>query len=165
MDTNGKYYVELAEKLTDVSLQLFLPLSGSSKGRAHRYERLFRTGIESIKNNTRLAIPDLIGAVAGRLLKTLDRVTGGVRPSYGTKRNELVHTFARMLVEDLYLTRCDRSTSKLTHLENALADSIYFFTDQQIGPRWKEWQERKKHDPQLAQEEVYIEDSNEKDTL
>jgi CRISPR type I-D-associated protein Csc3/Cas10d len=165
MDTNGKYYVELAEKLTDVSLQMFLPLSGSSKGRAHRYERLFRTGIESIKNNTRLATPDLIGAVAGRLLKTLDRATGGVRPSYGEKRNELVHTFARMLVEDLYLTHCDRSTSKLTHLENALADSIYFFTDQQIGPRWKEWQERKKHDPQLAQEEASIEEGNEKDTL
>jgi CRISPR type I-D-associated protein Csc3/Cas10d len=157
MDTNGKYSRELAEKLTDISLNLFLPLSAPSKGRAHRYERLFRTGIESLKNNTRLATPDLIGTVAGRLLKTVDRATGGARPSYGAARNELAHAFARLLVEDLYLAHCDRSTSKLTHMENSLADAIYFFTDQQISSRWQAWQERKKHDPRLAQEEVQIE--------
>jgi hypothetical protein len=161
MDTRGNYFVELAQKLTSISMKLFLPLSKPLRGRAHRYERIFRAGIEVIKNNTRLAQPDLIGAVAGRLLKTLERASGGVRPTYGAEQTELVQAFATILVKDLYLTHCDRSTSKLTHLENALADSIYFFTSQHISQSWQEWQERKKKDPRLTQEETLLEKDDE----
>jgi hypothetical protein len=144
LDKEGGTLMELAQELTDLSLQLYLPLSQPRQGRAHRFESIFRTGIEVIKSNARREDTTLIGMVAGHLLKRLARISGGVCPTIGAEQNNVAQRFAELLVKQLYNQYCGHSISRLTHSENALADAIYFFTAQQIGERWKTWKERKK---------------------
>ena len=51
IDKEGGAMVNLAQEITDTSLKLFLPLAYPEVGRAHRYESMFRTGVEVIKTN------------------------------------------------------------------------------------------------------------------
>jgi len=136
LDKEGGALMELAQKLTDLSLKLYIP-SSQVKGRAHRYESIFRTGIEMIKSNARTDEETLIAMVAGHILKRLERIGGGKCPTFGEERNHAAQCFAELLVKELYGQDCGQSISRLTHSENALADAIYFLTAQQINDRWK----------------------------
>jgi CRISPR-associated protein Csc3 len=141
MDKEGKALMNLAQNITDTSLQLYLPTT-RKEGRAHRYESLFRTGIEAIKSNAAADEDELIATVAGNILKRLDRIGGGKCLLYGEERIEAVRQLAKLLVRDLYRKRCGGSISKLTHLENVLANAVYFLTAQCISSLWKEQQKR-----------------------
>lgn len=143
LDKEGEVWMNIAQEITTLSLDLYLPLT-RSEGRAHRYESLFRTGLEVIKSNARLDDVELMAIVAGHVLKRLERISGGVCPLTDKERLDTAGRFAELLVTQLYSQRCGRSISKLTHQENALADAVYLFTCQQVGDRWKVWKERKK---------------------
>jgi len=138
--------MNLAEQITDLSLQLYLPVT-TKKGRAHRYERLFRTGIEGIKSNALLDLDEMVQRVAGHILKRLPSIAGGPKPAYGDEQTRLIRAFAELLVKQLFEVRCKCSVSKLTHEENWLADTVYFLTDEQISARWTAFKQR---NPQAA---------------
>lgn len=142
IDKEGGDLMNLAQSITDISLKLYLPLT-KKEGRAHRYETIFRTGVEAIKSNASIDDEELMTRVAGNILKRLERISGGPCPTYGTAQVEAVKEFAELLVKQLFSKRCGRSVSKLTHEENHLADAIYFLTAQQINARWVEY--RKQH--------------------
>ena len=142
IDKEGGAMVNLAQEITDTSLKLYLPLT-SKEGRAHRYESIFRTGIEVIKTNATTSDDELVAKVAGNILKRLDRIGGGATPTYGESRVEIAGAFAELLVKRLFRELCQGSVSKLTHQENAYADAIYFFTAQQIHLRWEHYKQQK----------------------
>lgn len=141
-DKEGGAMVNLAQEITDTSLKLYLPFR-SKEGRAHRYESIFRTGIEVIKTNASTSDEELIAKVAGNILKRLDRISGGAKPAYGEARVEIAEAFAKLLVIQMFRELCHGSISKLTHQENAYADAIYFFTAQQIQDRWDHHNQQK----------------------
>jgi CRISPR-associated protein Csc3 len=160
MDKEGEVLMNLVQNITNTSLQLYLPIR-KKEGRAHRYESLFRTGIEAIKSNATADEDELIATVAGNMLKRLDRMSGGKCLLYGEERIETVRHLAELLVRDLYRKRCGRSISKLTHLENVLANAIYFLTAQCIGSLWEE--QKKRHPGET--EEAFAEDSTLEDEI
>ncbi|MEI6045097.1 MAG: type I-D CRISPR-associated protein Cas10d/Csc3, partial [Chloroflexota bacterium] len=143
IDKEGKELMSLAQNITALSLKLYLPVT-KSEGRTHRYETVFRTGVEVIKSSA--AVQDeneLIERVGGNLLKRLERLSGGVSPVYGLERVEVAKELAEILVRQLFMQRCGRSISKLTHEENHMADAIYFVTSQQVQTHWDEFKKRK----------------------
>jgi CRISPR-associated protein Csc3 len=128
--------LNLAQKLTDASLKLFSPDRYPQKGRAHRYETMFRTSIEAVKASPRrISDEELQARVAGRLLKRLPRISGGYIPLTGDHQAEAAADFAELVVVDLFRKRCRGSSAQLTHEENALADAIYYLTDRHISER------------------------------
>jgi hypothetical protein len=141
LDKEGGDMMSLAESITNMSLKLYLP-STKKEGRAHRYETLFRTGVEAIKSNASIDDEELVARVAGNILKRLDRISGGACPTYGTAQMVAVKDFAELLIKQLFSQRCGRSVSKLTHEENHLADAIYYLTSQQINARWDDYKRR-----------------------
>ena len=78
--------VNLAQQITDTSLKLYLPLT-QKEGRAHRYESIFRTGIEVIKTNATTSDDELVAKVAGNILKRLDRI--GIAVTRGQHQHRL----------------------------------------------------------------------------
>lgn len=142
IDKEGGAMVNLTQQITDTSLKLYLP-STQKEGRAHRYENIFRTGIEVIKTNAGTNDEELVAKVAGNILKRLERISGGATPTYGEARVEAARAFAELIVRRLFRELCHGSISKLTHQENAYADAIYFFTAQQIHARWEQYKQQK----------------------
>ncbi|MCS6859650.1 MAG: type I-D CRISPR-associated protein Cas10d/Csc3 [Abditibacteriales bacterium] len=132
----GGETMELVEQLTERSLDLFLPLT-RREGKAHRYETVFRTAVEVVKRNPKVSDEELIARVGGAIVKRLERVSGGAVPLHGEELNAAALAFARLVVKDLFRERCKGSAARLTHEENALADAIYFLTDQKIRQRWE----------------------------
>ena len=140
IDKEGGDMMNLAQKITDTSLKLYFP-STKQKGRAHRFETIFRTGVEAIKSNANIDDDaELVARVAGSILKRLERIRegGGYCPAYGAAQIETVREFAEILVKQLFRERYGRSVSKLTHEENHMADAVYFLTFQQVNLYWEE---------------------------
>ncbi len=140
LDKEGGDMMNLAQKITDTSLKLYFP-SRKQKGRAHRFENIFRTGVEAIKSNANIDDDEeLVARVAGSILKRLERVkeSGGYCPTYGVAQLETVKEVSELLVMQLFRERYGRSVSKLTHEENHMADAIYFLTFQQVNLYWEE---------------------------
>src|SRR6266487_1071199 len=139
IDKEGGDLMNLVERITDTCLRLYRPLTGE-KGRAHRFDTLFRTGVEAVKNNASSSEngEELIARVAGTVLKRLERIIdgGGYCPEW-KNRIEITEQLATLLVNDLFIKVCGRSVSKLTHEENHLADAIYFLTFQKVN-RYRE---------------------------
>jgi len=128
--------LNLAKKLTDASLELFIPNPSPREGKAHRYETMFRTAVEAVKTSPRRITDDELEArVAGGLLKRLNRISGGIVPLWGEQRTTVTTEFAKLVVHDLFRGRCGGRTARLTHEENALADAIYYLTDLQVQER------------------------------
>src|SRR5258708_14647565 len=76
IDKEGGDMMNLAQRITNASLQLYLPIT-QKEGRAHRYESIFRTGVEVIKMNASAEVEELNMKVAGNILKRLERISGG----------------------------------------------------------------------------------------
>ena len=143
LDKEGEAWMNLAQEITDVSLQLYRPAT-RKEGRAHRFETLFRTGVEALKSNTTRAMSneERVARVAGALLKRLERLLDnrqqGFGPLYGAQRTAAVQKLAELLVLELFNKSCGQSVAKLTHEENALANAIYFLTQQEMDRYWAE---------------------------
>jgi hypothetical protein len=138
MDWRGGDKLDLAQRLTEQSLKLFIPRS-ARRGKAHRYETVFRTCVEVVKQHPKACESELIAKVAGALAKRLERLDGGATPLYGDERTAAVEEMARLVVVDLFRNRCKGSAARLTHEENSMADAVYFLTDQQISQRWNDY--------------------------
>ncbi|MBI4530948.1 MAG: type I-D CRISPR-associated protein Cas10d/Csc3, partial [Candidatus Latescibacteria bacterium] len=90
--------LDLAQRLTEQSLKLFIPRSSnklfiprsSKRGKAHRYETVFRTCVEVVKKHPKADDSELIAKVAGALAKRLERIDGGATPLYGDERTAAV---------------------------------------------------------------------------
>ncbi|MGZ3616048.1 MAG: type I-D CRISPR-associated protein Cas10d/Csc3 [Ktedonobacteraceae bacterium] len=72
LDKEGGALMNLAQKITDKSLQIYDP-AFQKRGRAHRFETLFRTGVEAIKSSTNrnLSEEELTARVAAPYLSAL----------------------------------------------------------------------------------------------
>ncbi|HKZ79719.1 MAG TPA: type I-D CRISPR-associated protein Cas10d/Csc3 [Anaerolineae bacterium] len=139
LNLKGEGKLNLAQQLTEASLQLYIPLS-KKEGKAHRYETMLRTAVEVVKTSPRNVDDEfLVARVAGHLLKRLNRIDGGVVPLYGEALAQAATDFARLVVFDLFHQHCQGRAARLTHEENAIADAIYYLTDRQIGGAWKKY--------------------------
>jgi hypothetical protein len=138
----GGETMELVERLSERSLDLFLP-SAKREGKAHRYETVFRTGVEVVKRNPKVSDEELVARVGGAIVKRLERISGGAVPLYGEDLNTAALEFACLIVKNLFRERCKGSAARLTHEENALADAIYFLTDQKIRQRWADYKAKR----------------------
>lgn len=154
LDQEGGDLMNLAQHITDTSCKLYRPRLGQ-KGRAHRFEDLFRTGIEAIKQSANIDKDELVVRVAGTVLKRLERLidSGEYCPAHGDERLETVQQFAEILVKELFHQRCGGSVSKLTHEENHLADAVYFLTYQKVNQYWKDRQEHSETTNEGTQDE------------
>jgi CRISPR-associated protein Csc3 len=143
LDKEGGMLMNLADEIAEKSLQVYRP-SSKKEGRAHRFETLFRTGVEAIKSNAtnNLCEEELTARVAGTVLKRLERILEdrkkGYGPLYGAEQVKAVQQLAELLVRELFGKRCGHSIAKLTHEENHLADAIYFLTLQKVNQYWEE---------------------------
>lgn len=157
-ETQGGELMELVEKVAQKSLEIALPRGASGRGKARRYELVFREGVSALRKAQKL-IPEMREAAltgkpptpesttelkqlaAGTLLKGLERrrETGRgeifVR-AWGADLGRLVGEFVDILVDDLYLGRAGGNFARFVRLENSLADGIYYYTDRHLGDAW-----------------------------
>lgn len=144
LDEEGGALMNLVQEITDRSLQIYDPAFLPKKGRVHRFETLFRTGVEAIKSSTsrNLSEEELTARVAGTILKRLERLLEdrkkGYGSLYGVEQVKVVQKLAELLVHELFSNRCGYSISKLTHEENHLADAVYFLTLQKKNQYWED---------------------------
>lgn len=160
----GGDLMDLVEKIAQTSLEIALPLRPSGKsrrGKAHRYELIFREGISAMRKAQQLipemrqaalsgqapspqAIAELKRLAAGTLLKGLERRQGTKRGEirvrlWGETLSKKVGEFMDILVDDLYRGRAGASFARLIRLENSLADGIYYYTDCNLSQLWDEY--------------------------
>ena len=136
----------LAEVLASQSLDLFLPITPKDgKGKANRYETVYRTALAALKKvarNDEICTEEMIGHVAGTLIKRLDRIeTGMFVPFKDTEKNEFARKFAQTIVVDLFEQRCAKSFSRLSRIENDLANAVFFYVSENLSARWAKWKE------------------------
>ncbi|MEQ9482292.1 type I-D CRISPR-associated protein Cas10d/Csc3 [Coleofasciculus sp. F4-SAH-05] len=140
----------LAETIASQSLDLFLPKTpNDGKGKANRYETIYRTAIAELKKVSRqpdLETEELIGHIAGTLIKRLERLDTGISFPFVFKdedKNKRARQFAQTIVVDLFEQRCHRSFSRLSRYENDLANGVFFYVSEQISAKWAQWNQQK----------------------
>ncbi len=136
----------LAEALASQSLDLFLPISPKDgKGKANRYETVYRTAITALKkvaHNEEIGTEEMVGHIAGTLIKRLERLdTGKFVPFKDREKNEFARKFAQTIVVDLFEQRCAKSFSRLSRIENDLANAVFFYVSENLSARWAKWKE------------------------
>ena len=143
----------LAETIATQSLDLFLPFGErDGKGKANRYEKTYRTAISTLKQICRepnLSNEEIIGHIAGSLIKQLERLDTGLAFPFHKKeeeKNQLARRFAETIVVNLFEQRCDRSFSRLSSYENKLADGVFFYVSTHISAKWEYFKEKAKKD-------------------
>lgn len=140
----------LAELIASQSLDLFLPATPKDgHGKANRYETVYRTAITALKKVARkdeICTEEMIAHVAGTLIKRLERidnVTGKLVPFKDQEKNELARKFAKTIVVNLFEERCAKSFSRLSRIENDLANAVFFYVSENLSARWDRRNEAK----------------------
>lgn len=157
--------MDLVEKIAQKSLEIALPFGGIGRGKARRYELLFREAVNALRKAQRItpemrqaaltahrpspeSITEMKRLAAGTVLKGLERrreTKRGeilVRP-WGADLARLVGEFIDLLVDELYLERAGGSFARFVRLENSLADGIYYYTDRNLSRFWEEHKQQK----------------------
>jgi len=149
-NTNRMSLKNLAETIASQSLELFLPRTPKDgKGKANRYETIYRTAITELKKVSRqpdLETEELIGHIAGTLIKRLERLDTGISFPFIFKdedKNQRARQFAQTIVVDLFEQRCHRSFSRLSRYENDLANGVFFYVSEQLSAKWAQWNQQK----------------------
>jgi len=164
-EIQGGELMDLVEKIAQKSLEIALPWRGSGRGKARRYELVFREGVAAMRKAQKLipemreaalggrrpseqSIAELKRLAAGTLLKGLERRQGSKRGEitvcpWGAELGHLVGEFMDILVDELYLSRARGSFARFLRLENALADGIYYYTDRNLSEAWNEHNQQK----------------------
>lgn len=157
LDYYGGAEMDLAREIAELSMEIFLPRRGKQEGRAHRYETVFRTAVESLKKSAGFSPAEMKTLLAGTLQKRLQRLDGGDTGYLACRGEELAEKLSRLadlLVDELFIKRCGGSMARLNSLSNALADGIYFITDTQIAERSEKfWAARRRSGEQPAETE------------
>ena len=167
--------MDLVEKIAQKSLEIALPLGAAGRGKARRYELIFREGVSAMRKAQQIipemrvaalgtkapspqAVTELKRLAGGTLLKGLERRQENKRGdiavrAWGERLSRLVGEFIDILVDELYLGRADGSFARFLRLENALADGIYYYTDRNLSRLWEEHKQQKAAHPQTDQED------------
>lgn len=160
LEMQGGDLMDLVEKIARKSMEIALPRGVSGRGKARRYELVFRETISAMRQAQR-GIPDLretaVGKgqpseqsiaelkrlTAGTLLKALERRQQHRRGevfvhAWGEELSRRVGEFVDLIVDELYLGRARGSFARFLRLENAVADGIYYYTDRHLSQYWEE---------------------------
>lgn len=162
--------MDLVEHIASKSLEIALPLGTVGRGKARRYELIFREGVSAMRKAQQIipemreaalgtktpsleAVAELKGLAAGTLLKGLERRQENKRGeivvhAWGANLGRLVGEFIDILVDELYLGRADGSFARFLRLENSLADGIYYYTDRNLSRLWDDY--RRERETQKA---------------
>lgn len=176
-DLHGGELMDLVEKIAQKSLEIALPIPPPppGRGKARRYELVFREGVSAMRKAQQMipemravalgerapeaqSVAELKRLTAGTLLKGLERRQGSSRGetfvrAWGERLGRLVGEFIDILVDELYLGRAGGSFARFLRLENALADGIYYYTDRNLSRLWEEHKQQKAAHPQTDQED------------
>ena len=157
----GGNAMTLAEELAEQSMNLFLPLSKSGRGKAHSYELIFREALESFKTVYKKVVPSNPGLpveperieevkdlMSGRLLKGLERRQerqggGGLINPWRKSLNAEIRVFVNLIVDRLFLERAHGSFTELNQMINPMADGIFYVVDTRLSDKWKAYKELK----------------------
>ncbi len=165
LEIQGGDLMDLVEKIAQKSLQIALPRGASGRGKARRYELVFREAVSAMRKAQKMipemretaisgrrpseqSIAELKLLTAGTLLKGLERRQATQRGeifvrAWGDQLGRLVGEFVDILVDDLYLSRAGGSFARFLRLENSLADGIYYYTDRNLSRIWEEHKQQK----------------------
>jgi hypothetical protein len=165
LEIRGGELMDLVEKVAQKSLEIALPLGASGRGKARRYELLFREGVAAMRKAQKVipemrqaaltgkrpssqSVAELKELAAGTLLKGLERRRESKRGeifvrAWGEGLGRLVGELIDILVDDLYLGRAGGSFAHFIRLENSLADGIYYYTDRNLSRLWSEHKQQK----------------------
>ncbi len=157
--------MDLVEKIAQKSLEIALPFGAPGRGKARRYELVFREGVSAMRKAQQMipamrsaalgeqtpsaeSIAELKRLTAGTLLKALERRQESRRGeivvrAWGERLGRLVGEFVDILVDELYLGRAGGSFARFLRLENSLADGIYYYTDRHLSQLWEEHKQQK----------------------
>lgn len=160
LEIRGGDLMDLVEKVAKKSLEIALPFGASGRGKARRYELLFREGVNALRKAQKVipemrqtaltgqtpspeTVAELKQLAAGTLLKGLERrretQRGEIRLRlWGSELSRAVGEFIDILVDDLYLERSGGNFARFIRLENSLADGIYYYTDRNLSRLWDE---------------------------
>jgi len=165
LEIQGGELMDLVERIAHKSLEIALPYFTTGRGKARRYELLFREGVSAMRKAQQMvpemreaavsggrpsaqSVAELKRLAAGTLLKGLERRQESRRGEIfvrarGQNLGRLVGEFVDILVDDLYLGRARGSFARFLRLENALADGIYYYTDRNLSRLWNERKQQK----------------------
>lgn len=132
----GGEKMNLAQEIAEKSFNLYRP-SSRRDGKAHRYEDLFRTTVEGIKEINTDDREEIVSRLAGKLDKRLQRLSEDQGYVCNYDREE-IEGFVQFIVEELFVKRCNQSYAELEQEVNSLADGVYFETDKLIQKFWEE---------------------------
>lgn len=160
-ELHGGELMDLVEQIADKSLKIALPTGASGRGKARRYELVFREGVSAMRRAQQMipeireaalgtkapspqAVAEMKRLAAGTLLKALERRHENKRGeiavrAWGDNLGRLVGEFIDILVDELYLGRAGGSFARFLRLENALADGIYYYTDRNLSRLWDDY--------------------------
>ena len=165
LNIRGGELMNSVEKIAQKSLEIALPSGASGRGKARRYELVFREAVSAMRQAQKMipemreaaigghqpseqSIAELKCLIAGTLLKGLERRQESRRGeiyvrAWGEDLGQLVGEFVDILVDDLYLGRAGGSFARFLRLENSLADGIYYYTDRHLREVWNEYNQQK----------------------
>lgn len=150
LERKGGKMMNIAKELAERSLALFLPSQTPRRGKAHRYEVVFRDAVDAIrKASSHCHCPDEIKTcAAGTVLKALERRQqsrrrGGIVNPTGDDLNQLTVGFIALLVDEVLMKRANGSIATFNRMANQLADAIYFEIERELPERWKRWKEQR----------------------
>ncbi|MBC7227426.1 MAG: type I-D CRISPR-associated protein Cas10d/Csc3 [Thermoflexales bacterium] len=165
LEAQGGELMSLVEKIAQKSLEIALPRGMSGRGKARRYELVFRETVSAMRQAQRTipeiretaagqgrpsaqSIAELKQQTAGTLLKALERRQQTRRGevfvhAWGEELTRKVGEFVDLVVDELYLGRAGGSFARFLRLENAIADGIYYYTDRNLSRYWEEVKQRR----------------------
>jgi len=175
LDIQGGEMMDLVERIASKSLEIALPHFTTGRGKARRYELVFREAVSAMRKARQMipemreaaiggrrpsdqSIAELKRLAAGTLLKGLERRQESRRGevfvrAWGDQLGRLVGEFIDILVDDLYLGRAGGSFARFLRLENSLADGIYYYTDRNLSRCWDEYKRQKAASEAAAMEQ------------
>jgi hypothetical protein len=165
LEIQGGELMDLVEKIAQKSLEIALPRGTSGRGKARRFELVFREGVSAMRKAQKIipemqevaltgkrpapeSIAELKQLAAGTLLKSLERRRDNKRGeifvrAWGADLGRLVGEFIDTLVDDLYLGRAGGNFARFVRLENSLSDGIYYYTDRNLSGAWSKYNEER----------------------
>ncbi|MGC9529173.1 MAG: type I-D CRISPR-associated protein Cas10d/Csc3 [Candidatus Bipolaricaulaceae bacterium] len=180
LETRGGELMDVVERIARKSLEIALPRGSSGRGKARRYELVFRDAVSAMRKAQQMipemrklaiggqrpsdqSIAELKRLTAGTLLKGLERRQQTRRGeifvhAWGDELRRLVGEFVDILVDELYLGRAGGSFARFLRLENSVADGVYYYTDCNLTRLWEEY---KKQRAVLAEEAASQEEREE----
>lgn len=164
LECRGGEMVDLVTKIAEKTLEIRLPYRESERGKVHSYELVFREAMRAIREEfakipelRRLALTggqppaesleELKLRAAGRVYKAMERRRDqrfrGVILPWGGDLNAKVGELIELIVNEVLLRQAGGSFSRLSQLENGIADGVYYHVDRVLPQKWDEFKRLK----------------------